>query len=238
MSISSQIESFSKLKIVVIGDVMVDAYYFGSVDRISPEAPVPVISVSKKDHRPGGAANVALNLISFGAKVLLCSVIGSDEEGRELMSLLNNEKIDTSGIFTDNLRPTTMKTRVISSNHHLLRIDHETTEYISSETENFLIDFVNKSIHTIDAIILEDYNKGLLTERLISEVISIANLAKLINELLDGNGYDILGMYDAGWNPGRYIPDTNKIRAELNVTQKVDLNEAIIRSASWYKGGM
>ena len=175
MSISSQIESFSKLKIVVIGDVMVDAYYFGSVDRISPEAPVPVISVSKKDHRPGGAANVALNLISFGAKVLLCSVIGSDEEGRELMSLLNNEKIDTSGIFTDNLRPTTMKTRVISSNHHLLRIDHETTEYISSETENFLIDFVNKSIHTIDAIILEDYNKGLLTERLISEVISIAN---------------------------------------------------------------
>lgn len=105
----------------------------------------------------------------------MCSVIGSDEEGRELMSLLNNEKIDTSGIYTDNLRPTTMKTRVISSNHHLLRIDHETTEYISSETENFLIDFVNKSIHTIDAIILEDYNKGLLTERLISEVISIAN---------------------------------------------------------------
>ena len=175
MSIASKIESFSELKVLVIGDVMVDAYYFGSVERISPEAPVPVISVSKKDHRPGGAANVALNLISLGAKVSLCAVIGLDEEGRELMSLLHSEKIDTDGIYTDNSRPTTMKTRVISSNHHLLRIDHESTKSINTETENFLIDFVKKSIHTIDAIIIEDYNKGLLTERLISEVISIAN---------------------------------------------------------------
>ncbi len=175
MSITSQIESFSELKILVIGDIMVDAYYFGAVDRISPEAPVPIISVSKKDHRLGGAANVALNLISLGAKVSLCAVIGLDEEGRELLSLLSNEKIDTDGIYIDKSRPTTMKTRVISGTHHLMRIDHESTESISAETENFLISFVKKSIHSIDAIIIEDYNKGLLTERLISEVISIAN---------------------------------------------------------------
>ncbi len=175
MSIISKIESFSKLNILVIGDVMVDAYYFGSVDRISPEAPVPVISVSKKDHRLGGAANVALNLKYLGAKVALCAVIGEDEEGHELVSLLKNERIGVKGIHIDKNRPTTMKTRVISGNHHILRIDHESTEFISSDTENFIIDFVTKTIKTIDAIIIEDYNKGLLTEKLISEIITIAN---------------------------------------------------------------
>lgn len=225
MSIFSQIESFSELNILVIGDVMVDAYYFGSVDRISPEAPVPVISVSKKDHRPGGAANVALNLISLGAKVSLCAVIGFDEEGRELMSLLNTEKIDTSGIYTDNYRPTTMKTRVISGNHHLLRIDHESTEYISTETENFLIDFVKKSINTIDAIIIEDYNKGLLTERLISEVITISN-QKNIPTIVDPKKENFF----AYKNCTLFKPNRKEIReglkTDLDLTLAVNIEKA------------
>ncbi len=175
MSITNIIESFSKLDIMVIGDVMLDSYFFGSVDRISPEAPVSIISVSKKDHRPGGAANVALNLKSLGAQVTICAVTGNDEEGRELGLLLNKVDINTNGLITDDTRPTTMKTRVISGSTHLLRIDHESTNPVSSEIENKILGFITKNIQNTDAIIFEDYNKGLLTERLISEVIEIAN---------------------------------------------------------------
>jgi rfaE bifunctional protein kinase chain/domain len=179
MSTLTQIDSFSDLSILVIGDVMVDAYYFGLVDRISPEAPVPIISVTKKDHRPGGAANVALNIISLGAKVKLGAVIGDDDEGKELMELLRTDGVNIEGVAIDISRPTTMKTRVISGNTHLLRIDHESTGFITSEIEEKLINFVQKNINTTDAIILEDYNKGLLSERLISEVIEIANKNKV-----------------------------------------------------------
>ncbi len=175
MSTLTQIDSFSELNIMVIGDVMVDAYYFGLVDRISPEAPVPIISVTKEDHRPGGAANVALNIISLGAKVKLGAVIGDDDEGKELMTLLKTDGVNIEGVAIDSSRPTTMKTRVISGNTHLLRIDHESTDFIPTEIEEKLINFVLQNINTTDAIILEDYNKGLLSERLISEVIEIAN---------------------------------------------------------------
>ncbi|MFM9943860.1 MAG: D-glycero-beta-D-manno-heptose-7-phosphate kinase [Bacteroidia bacterium] len=175
MSIISKIESFAKLNILVIGDVMVDAYYFGSVDRISPEAPVSVISVSKKDHRPGGAANVALNLKSLGAKTSLCAVVGKDEEGRELISLLKKENIGVGGILIDTKRPTTIKTRVISGSTHLLRIDHESTDFVGVKIENQIIAFIEVIIKNVDAIIFEDYNKGLLTERIISTVIGLAN---------------------------------------------------------------
>jgi len=154
---------------------MVDAYYFGSVDRISPEAPVPVISVSNKDYRPGGAANVALNIKSMGAKVTLCSVAGNDEEGKELVRLLEKEGIETNAIITDPSRPTTMKTRVISGNQHLLRIDHETTDSITPELEDQVIDFVKQNIENFNAIVFEDYNKGLLTEKVIESIITIAN---------------------------------------------------------------
>jgi len=175
MSVHHLIESFANLKILIIGDAMVDAYYFGNVERISPEAPVPIISVSKKNYRPGGAANVALNIKSMGAKAILCSVVGDDIEGQELINLINKEGIETKGVLIDPSRPTTMKTRVISGNHHLLRIDHETTRPLNEDLENQMIRFINENIDHIDAIIMEDYNKGLLTARIIEEVISMAN---------------------------------------------------------------
>lgn len=175
MSVTSKIKSFSKLNIMVIGDVMVDSYFFGSVDRISPEAPVSIISVSKKDHRPGGAANVALNLKSLGANVTVCAVIGNDEEGRELALLLNKADINTNGLVRDSTRPTTMKTRVISGSTHLLRIDHESVNPVSTEIENQILEFVTNHSEYCDAIILEDYNKGLLTENLIYNIIDLAN---------------------------------------------------------------
>ena len=175
MTIQKGIHSFSQRHILVIGDAMIDAYFIGSVDRISPEAPVPVISVVQKDQRPGGAANVALNLVSLGAKATLCSVIGADNEGRELKTLLQTEGIDTRGLMVDEKRPTTIKTRVIAANHHLLRIDHETTKAIPKKIEEAVIAFVESIITSVDAVILQDYNKGLLTKKVIERVIEICN---------------------------------------------------------------
>lgn len=175
MTFSQIIKSFSKLKILVIGDAMIDSYFVGKVDRISPEAPVQVISVIDKDHRPGGAANVAINIISLGAKATICAVTGNDNEGKELKELLKKNGIDIKGVFTENTRQTTIKTRIIADNHHLLRIDQENTNPVNTVTEKKIIDFVKTNIKKFDAIVFEDYNKGVLTKNIISQVIEIAN---------------------------------------------------------------
>ncbi len=153
---------------------MVDAYFFGSIDRISPEAPVSVISVSKKDHRPGGAANVALNLKSLGASVSLAAIVGNDPEGQELVTMLQTEEIDTQFIRVDGSRPTTVKTRVISDNAHILRIDHESTAFMAKEIEQNLTRDLLDNLANYSAIIFEDYNKGLLTESFITAIIQRA----------------------------------------------------------------
>ncbi|NUM31853.1 MAG: D-glycero-beta-D-manno-heptose-7-phosphate kinase [Bacteroidetes bacterium] len=175
MTVSQIIKLFSKLKILVIGDAMIDSYFVGKVDRISPEAPVQVITVLNKDHRPGGAANVALNIKNLGAKATICAVTGNDPEGFELKKLLKKNGINVNGIFVENNRQTTIKTRIIADNHHLLRIDQENTNPINSATEKKIIDFITTHINTFDAIIFEDYNKGVLSKNVISQVIEIAN---------------------------------------------------------------
>jgi len=154
---------------------MIDAYYIGKIDRMSPEAPVPILAFNQKDHRPGGAANVALNLKSLGAKASICSIIGNDAEGLELKQLLEQAGINSNGIITDPDRPTTVKTRVIAGNQHLLRMDHESTHSINNNVKDSIIQYVRSKINEVDAVIFEDYNKGLLTERLITELIEIAN---------------------------------------------------------------
>lgn len=168
------INSFAKLKVLVIGDAMIDSYFVGKVDRISPEAPVQIISVKEKSHRLGGAANVAINVKSLGADAMICAVVGNDSDGIELKKLLKDNKIDVSGIFTEKNRQTTLKTRVIADNHHLLRIDSEDTHSIMPSTEKLIIDYVKKNIENIDAIVFEDYNKGFLTKNIISSVLEIA----------------------------------------------------------------
>lgn len=175
LNTQEMINTFRTLRILVVGDAMLDSYFIGQVDRISPEAPVPVISVTQKDHRPGGAANVALNLIHLGARATLCSVIGEDADGRELTDILSGHGIDISGVIKEKSRPTTVKTRVIASRHHLLRIDHETTKPIKKSTESRLLDFIAGRLDQTDAIILQDYNKGVLTKHLIEGVIRMAN---------------------------------------------------------------
>jgi len=165
---------FAGKRIAVVGDLMVDRYYWGSVTRISPEAPVPVVDVGSHSNRLGGAANVANNIASLGGKPLLVGVIGTDETGTLLRSLVKESGFDDRGLIADRTRPTTTKTRVIAHNQHVVRFDHEAKEDISSEIQEAIHRLLAKELGSISAIILEDYNKGAITSELIPRVIAAA----------------------------------------------------------------
>ena len=168
-------QSFNTLKIGVIGDVMLDTYWWGKVERISPEAPVPVVAVSKKEQRIGGAGNVALNVASLGAAVNVISIIGNDDEGKQLVSLLNDNNIITDFIILNNERITTNKIRIISRNQHMMRLDAEVTTALTIHAEEILLNAFIKYVADVQPqlVILEDYNKGLLTKNIIEKVIAI-----------------------------------------------------------------
>jgi rfaE bifunctional protein kinase chain/domain len=169
------IESFSNLKIAIIGDLMLDCYIQGTVKRISPEAPVPVVNVKKEFYRFGGAANVAYNIQKLGATPLLMGVIGNDNYGATFKSLLEQSGMKSEFIYNDPKRPTTSKIRVIAHTQQLVRIDNEVVDEINKTAEEYIIKALLDNIKYIDAIILEDYNKGVLTKNLIKEIIGIAN---------------------------------------------------------------
>lgn len=167
---------FQSLRILVIGDVMIDSYYWGKSDRISPEAPVPVVSVSKYEHRLGGAANVALNLKAMGAEAILCGIAGTDSKGELLKELLQQSNLNGEGIFQLSNRPTTVKTRIISGNQQMLRVDEEDTHPLNSNESNLFFERIANIINTkkCDAIIFEDYDKGAITPQLIEKVVVLA----------------------------------------------------------------
>lgn len=167
---------FSQQRILVVGDVMIDAYLRGTVTRVSPEAPVPIVNLRKSEDRLGGAANVALNLASLGAEPILCAIVGDDNGGKSFFDLLQHRGLSDEGIVKSSNRMTTIKTRVIGNNQHLLRIDEEVLSDITSEEEIEFIDRVTLLLNgNIDAMIIEDYNKGLLTEKVIRAIIERAN---------------------------------------------------------------
>lgn len=170
-------ETFSQFNVMIIGDVMVDAYVWGKVERISPEAPVPIVSCVNRESRLGGAANVALNIKSLGANPILCSVIGNDEKGREFLDLLTRLQEEQYGIVLSNNRRTTVKTRFISDNQHLIRVDEEDTHELANEIEIEFIEHIKNLIerNEIHAIIFEDYDKGVITKNLIREITNLAN---------------------------------------------------------------
>jgi rfaE bifunctional protein kinase chain/domain len=172
--INRAFDQFKHLKAIVIGDVMIDSYYWGKTDRISPEAPVPVVSVQKKENRLGGAANVARNIKALDAEVFLCTVIGDDEGGNTFESLMKDENMPVDGLIKDEKRPTTIKTRVISHHQQMLRIDEETVSPIDRKINKKLIDRIQSIIdrEDIDVVIFEDYDKGLITPNLIKQVIT------------------------------------------------------------------
>ncbi len=168
-------EQLSGLKVGVIGDVMLDTYMWGHVDRISPEAPVPIVALDKKEYRIGGAANVALNVRSMGAAVSMLSMVGVDEEGAALTKLLQEKGIKTDFLLNSSRRVTTNKTRIISRNQQMMRLDHEVTTDLSYEDENRLILAIQTFIahDKPDVLIFEDYNKGVLTGLVIEKAIDL-----------------------------------------------------------------
>jgi rfaE bifunctional protein kinase chain/domain len=163
------------LKIAVIGDMMLDCYFWGDVKRISPEAPVPVVEVENEFYRFGGAANVALNILRLGGIPNPIGVIGYDNYGTIFTSLINESGISDDGIFVDESRPTTAKTRVIADSQHVVRIDKESKQYLNRETQNKIYNYIQDHIKEFDGIILQDYNKGVLTPSLIEKIIVLAN---------------------------------------------------------------
>ena len=146
-SLNQLFKDFNNLNVLIIGDVMIDAYYFGKVDRISPEAPVPIVAVEKKEKRLGGAANVALNIQALGANPILCSVIGQDEDGGIFENLLKKASLSTEGILKVNTRVTTVKTRIIGNKHQLLRVDSETDENLLEVETKSLFQKIKKLMH-------------------------------------------------------------------------------------------
>jgi len=168
------IKKFRGKKVLVVGDLMLDQYIWGSVSRISPEAPIPVVDVTREDAKPGGAANVILNLISLGARVYAAGVIGSDDNAAKLMACLKKDSVDTSAVLVDGTRPTTVKTRVIAHNQQVVRIDKEHKTDISPAMARAIILKIKKELGKIDAIIFSDYDKGLLTKELVEGIMGAA----------------------------------------------------------------
>jgi len=173
---------FNSLKIGVIGDVMLDTYIWGKVDRISPEAPVPIVSLHHKEQRIGGAGNVAINCSSLGAKVFMLGVTGDDDEASQLEQLLKKNLIDTTGIIKSAKRKTTNKTRIISRNQQMLRFDAEVTDDLNQEEEAALLKQISNFIEHEDPniLIFEDYNKGVLTEKVIEQAIALCRASGVI----------------------------------------------------------
>jgi rfaE bifunctional protein kinase chain/domain len=168
---------FSTKNIVIIGDVMIDTYIKGKVSRISPEAPVPVVKFETKEHRLGGAANVALNIKALGAKPFILSIVGEDDNAKLMEKLINENHLPKDGLISSSERTTTVKTRIIGNNQQLIRIDSEDAANISKGLEFSIVERLKEiaSKDTIDAIILQDYNKGVLTLKVIEDVIQFAN---------------------------------------------------------------
>lgn len=173
-SIEEVFEAFKKLKVLIIGDVMIDAYIYGSAERISPEAPVPIVRVKRKEKRLGGAANVALNIQALGAEPILCSVIGDDDDGKNFIKLLQNQRISSRGIIQSANRITTIKHRVLAGSQQMLRIDEESDNSLSRIEEKTLIDHITNLLEEVDLVIFEDYDKGTLNKRIIAETINLA----------------------------------------------------------------
>ena len=167
-------ESFKGLRVLIIGDVMLDSYIWGDVERISPEAPVPIVHVKKKDFRLGGAANVALNVLSLGATPILCALIGNDEDGKKLLQQMEERGMSIEGVIVSNDRPTTVKTRVIASNQHVVRVDEESDREANAHEEIAMMDSIAKLLPHCQVAIFEDYDKGAINASIIDKTVTLA----------------------------------------------------------------
>ncbi len=214
---------------MIIGDVMIDSYLIGSIDRISPEAPVPIILTNNKENRLGGAANVALNINALEATPIICTVIGNDDNGKIFRDLLDKRKITNEGIIISNNRKTTSKTRIISQGQHLLRVDDEICDNLSNEDEKKTLERI---IHilakkNIDVIIFEDYDKGVLTDLIITKTIAEANKRNIITTV-DPKKNNFLKYK----NVTLFKPNLKELSEGLNITINKNNKEEIHDAAN------
>lgn len=168
------VNNFKRARVLVIGDLIMDHFVWGKVRRISPEAPVPVVEVNSESLMLGGAANVVNNIHSLGGKVLVTGVIGRDEMGKNLVHELGLKGISADGIFVEEKRPTSVKTRVIAHSQQVVRFDRERKDKIHLDTMKTIVDYTRKKINSVDSIVISDYAKGVISEELVEEVVSIA----------------------------------------------------------------
>lgn len=220
MNIGGLFKQFENTKVLVLGDVMIDAYFSGAVTRISPEAPVPIVNLKNKEQRLGGAANVALNLKSLGAEAIICSIKGNDADGKVLKELCNTEGLVTHALINDYSRRTTVKTRIIGNNHQLLRIDEEDTKEIEESVEDLVYQAVNSLIGEIDVLIFQDYNKGLLSPTLIAKVIKLCkdhNVPTVVDPKFN-NFFEYQGVT-------LFKPNKKELTQAENIIEKLSLDE-------------
>jgi len=225
-------KSFNNLNVLIIGDVMIDSYLWGKVNRISPEAPVPIVTVKNKERRLGGAANVALNIQALGANPILCSVIGVDIEGQAFMELLKTQKLSQKGILKSRDRITTVKTRIIGNNSQLLRVDEEEeTDIIYNETQQ-LLTLISYIINhdKIDVIIFEDYNKGLINTKLISKVVELSK-SKNIPTCVDPKKKN----FNSYKGVSLFKPNIKELREGIKLDNYVENINEIQRAVSSYR---
>ena len=168
------ISHFNQAKVMVVGDLILDEFIWGKVNRISPEAPVPVVWVDSENFMPGGASNVASNIRSLGGDVTLIGVVGEDSRGEILRSLLRTKGVHSDGIFADPARPTTQKTRVIAHHQQVVRIDREKVLPLAETTLKKMLNFVKDKIEKMDAVIIEDYGKGVIVPKLVQTIVQLA----------------------------------------------------------------
>jgi rfaE bifunctional protein kinase chain/domain len=219
-------DAIDGMHVVVVGDVMLDNYWWGNVERISPEAPVPVVALTRRESRLGGAANVALNCRALGAKVTLASVVGDDSEGATLTNLAQDAGIDTSLIMKSWRRPTTTKIRVLSRNQQMLRLDDEITDDLFAEEEHPFIDLVLKYLQRVkpQVLIFEDYNKGLLKENVIQRITAHCKEIGIITAV-DPKKKNFLAYKDVTI----FKPNLKEVREGLNMplekTDEAELNK-------------
>jgi len=173
-NIRTLIEKFDNTTVLVIGDLMLDRYLKGTMSRISPEAPAPLVEITSERYQLGGAANAINTICNLGGKVLAVGVVGDDWFGKRLIGLLNQKNVDTSGLIEIKERPTTVKTRVIASQQYIIRLDREDREKISPEESTPLLEFINKNAEKIDVILISDYDKGVITNTLMKGIIETA----------------------------------------------------------------
>lgn len=205
-------DSFNRLNVLILGDIMLDAYVWGKVERISPEAPVPVVVAQRREFRLGGAGNVVLNVAALGAKAVICSVVGRDGYGDQLLRILRENNLSDEGILQSDERITTVKERIIAGSQQVVRVDTETDAPIAEADRRALVERAKKLAETADVIIFEDYDKGVLNAETIAELIAFAN-AHGIPTVVDPKKRNFLNYHEATL----FKPNLKELREGLNV---------------------